>query len=855
MELNEIRSLFIKYFEESGHKHLESSPLIPQGKDQSLLFTNAGMVQFKDVFLGNESLDCVRVVTSQRCLRAGGKHNDLENVGHTARHHTFFEMLGNFSFGDYFKKEAIGYAWDFLTNSLNLPKDKLWITVYKDDDEAYNIWKEGIGIAEERIIRCGDKDNFWSMGDTGPCGPCSEIFYDHGPSVSGGPPGSPDEEGDRFVEIWNMVFMQYNRDKNGLHPLPKPSVDTGMGLERISAVMQGVHSNYDIDHFNYLQKQLITKFSAVKWSKVSQQVISDHIRAICFLIADHVIPSNEGRGYVLRRILRRAVRYGYQNGQLKPFMNELIEDCVYLYKSYFPSLGDDCSRIQETVLSEEIAFYRTVEQGIQWFNKYIEGLDSNTIPGEQVFKLYDTYGFPADLTAMMAKEKGIGIDEKGFEVCLEGQKKRSKKHHKFRAVESSNYHNLPETEFLGFLHKEVNATILDINVGGVIVEAGEDVVLVLDKTPFYAESGGQVGDIGWVYGDEGLIRINQTQKQSKIIIHYGRVEDGVFKKGEKVRAVIDDRQAIVRNHSATHLLHAALRLEMGEQLTQKGSLVDSNKLRFDFSCSRALTNDQLNKIENIVNGWVQSNFEKSTKIMSIDEARSSGAMALFGEKYDNKVRVVSFGDISTELCGGTHVNFTGEIGSFTIVSESSISSGVRRIEAVTSFKALERFQKQREVLAGLITDMNVKEEGLLSKVKQMKEEIKKLKKDQLSSHSEGVEEWIKAECIIKGIGLLIKKVKCDPGQLRTYADKIRSYNGERIIVLLSSSAASLNALCSISHSLKGVFSARDVLKVMTDHFGGRGGGKEALAQGVLGADAQQEAIEKVLKNWVEKNEN
>ncbi|HJN38287.1 MAG TPA: alanine--tRNA ligase [Gammaproteobacteria bacterium] len=854
MEVNKIRKLFIKYFEERGHKHVESSPLVPQGKDQSLLFTNAGMVQFKDVFLGNDSLAYNCAVSSQRCLRAGGKHNDLENVGHTARHHTFFEMLGNFSFGDYFKEQAIHYAWEFLTLHLKLPKDKLWVTVYKDDDEAYNIWKDKVGFPEDKIIRCGEIDNFWSMGDTGPCGPCSEIFFDHGPDVAGGPPGSEDQDGDRFVEIWNMVFMQYNRDNNGLQPLPKPSVDTGMGLERIAAVMQGVHSNYDIDHFQYLQNQLFSRFSTVQWSRVAGQVISDHIRAICFLLADFVYPSNEGRGYVLRRILRRAVRYGYQCGQKDPFLHQLVDDCIHLYQEVCPQLVNDGDRIKDIILSEEVSFYRTIEQGMLWFDKYMQELTTDTLSGDKVFKLYDTYGFPIDLTAMMAKERDVDIDEEGFQKCLQDQKSRSQKSQKFKTVELESYRHLPESEFLGYDQSEVVATIIAMNEGEGSVEAGQDVAVVLDQTPFYAESGGQVGDCGWIYGPAGLMRVTETQKSSQSIVHYGRVEEGVLTTGESIRAVIDDRQAIVRNHSATHLLHAALRLELGDHLVQKGSLVDAGKLRFDFSCPKALTKDQLNKIEVVVNHWVQRNFERKTQTMSLEQAKDSGAIALFGEKYDENVRVVSFGPISTELCGGTHVDFTGDIGFFSIVSESSVSAGIRRIEAITALEALARFQKSRAIISDLTTSMSVKEEGLLDKFKQMKEEIKGLKKSRVEK-SEGVEDWIKEETVFNRIGWLVRKVEAEPGLLRMYADKIRSFNGDRVIILMSAKDKKYNVLCTISHSLKGLYSAKEILNVLINFSGGRGGGKDTLAQGVLDTQLQVEGVKKLLTDWVKSNED
>ncbi|MCU7808171.1 MAG: alanine--tRNA ligase, partial [Candidatus Thiodiazotropha sp. (ex Semelilucina semeliformis)] len=706
----EIRNAFLDYFAEHGHEVVSSSPLVPQN-DPTLLFTNAGMVQFKDVFLGREKRNYHRATSSQRCVRAGGKHNDLENVGYTARHHTFFEMLGNFSFGDYFKRDAIHYAWQFLTETIGLPPEKLWVTVYQDDDEAADVWLKEIGVDSARFTRIGDKpggkryesDNFWSMGDTGPCGPCSEIFYDHGEGIWGGPPGTPEEEGDRYIEIWNLVFMQYNRDVDGtMTPLPKPSVDTGMGLERLAAVMQGVHSNYEIDLFAHLIAAAAKLTGCSNLEEKSLRVIADHIRSCAFLIVDGVMPSNEGRGYVLRRIIRRAIRHGYMLGMKEPFFHQLVASLCREMGEAYPELIEQQAQVERVLRLEEERFSETLEQGMKILEEAIAGLKGREIPGETVFKLYDTYGFPLDLTADIARERELTIDQAGFDQAMSEQRDRARAASQFGAAEMTELNLDGETVFTGYGNLEGQAKVVAILREGEEInqlQQGETGVVFLDSTPFYAESGGQVGDMGVLEGNSVLFEVEDTRKQSgDLFAHVGKLEEGNLRVGDTVTAQVNayTRQTTMLNHSATHLMHAALRSVLGTHVTQKGSLVDPERLRFDFSHFEPITREQLQTIEQMVNEQIRCNHPVETNLMSLDQAKASGAMALFGEKYADEVRVLRMGDFSTELCGGTHVNAVGDIGLFKIIAETGIAAGVRRIEAVTGQRAIEWMEADEE---------------------------------------------------------------------------------------------------------------------------------------------------------------
>ena len=710
MLTSELRAKFLDYFSKNSHEVVDSSPLIP-ANDETLLFTNAGMVQFKDVFLGSDKRPYKRATTTQRCIRAGGKHNDLENVGYTLRHHTFFEMLGNFSFGDYFKEEAIQLAWNFLTKELNLEKEKLWISVFREDDEAAEIWSSKIGIDPERIVRLDEEDNFWSMGDTGPCGPCSEIYYDHGEQYEGTPPGSPGDDGDRFVEIWNLVFMQFNRDAAGeLTPLPKPSVDTGMGLERVAAVMQGVNSNYETDLFLNLIKA--SEDAIQSPGEPSHKVIADHIRSVSFLIADGITPSNEGRGYVLRRIMRRAIRHGYKLGAKKPFLHSLVEPLVKEMQLAFPMLASSQKHIEETIHNEENKFLETLDKGIEILEKEISRMDSKVIPGDIVFKLHDTFGFPFDLTADIAREQDLDLDEEGFNQCMEEQVKNSKSASKFKGTQLD-LSSIEETQFLGYDRLNAEGIVLGLWIDDLQVDSatsGKEYFLALDQSPFYAESGGQVGDHGDFSCSDGSGQILDCIKQGKIFLHKINVADGSLKVGDTLKLSVEStsRAAAASNHSATHLMHAALKHVLGSHVEQKGSLVDASKLRFDFSHPKAVTKDEIKEIELIVNQQTLNNAEVKTELMKLDDAIASGAEAMFGEKYDDEVRVLSMGDgFSVELCGGTHVSRTGDIGMFVILSESSVSSGVRRIEAVTGSKAVELMLEIRSQLQDVQGILNV----------------------------------------------------------------------------------------------------------------------------------------------------
>ena len=831
----DVRKIFLDFFQQQGHQIVASSPLVP-ANDPTLLFTNAGMVQFKELFLGEETRSYSRAVTSQRCVRAGGKHNDLENVGYTARHHTFFEMLGNFSFGDYFKREAIQYAWQFLTVTLGLPADKLWVTVFEDDDEAANIWINEMGVHPSRISRIGAKDNFWSMGDTGPCGPCSEIFYDHGPDVAGGPPGTPEEDGDRYIEIWNLVFMQYDRAADGtLTDLPKPSVDTGMGLERITAVMQGVNSNYETDLF----KGLIEASEKILGNKgsVSHKVISDHIRSTSFLIVDGITPENEGRGYVLRRILRRAIRHGYKMGATKPFLNELVYNLSDLMKDAYPAIDEKKDHISSIIKNEEIKFFETLGKGINILDEAINNLKDKTIPGEVVFKLHDTFGFPFDLTADIAREKHLDIDEDAFNVCMDQQKKSSK-------AGSSFVSKLPaasgvdETIFLGYedLKSESKVLVLWIDQERVD-EANEnqEIFIACNQTPFYAESGGQVGDKGRFSSSNSSGAILDCKKQGKVFIHKALVEKGSLKVGDVINMNVekDKRLAIAIHHSSTHLLHSALRSILGEHVQQKGSLVDESKLRFDFSHGKPLSKEEIDSIEEIVNNEVLNNVDVSTKIMKLDDAMNSGAQALFGEKYDEEVRVLSMGSdsFSVELCGGTHVKRTGDIGVFVITAQSSVASGIRRIEAVAGKKALSYISEIRKVNNSLQEILNTPVDAMNEKIQSLIDENKKLKKsggvtssnaDVVSSDVMDIDDW---KLVVEHISIE------DAKQLRGLVDQKKQSLDKGCVVLLNSHNNKVAIVSGVTDNLLDVISAKDVVSLLCEKLNGRGGGRPDFAQG------------------------
>ena len=835
MKTSEIRQSFLDFFHSKNHKIVSSSSLVPNN-DETLLFTNAGMVQFKDVFLGTEKKNYKRATTSQRCIRAGGKHNDLENVGYTLRHHTFFEMLGNFSFGDYFKEDAIKFAWEFLTEVLKLDKNKLWITVYKDDDEAEQIWKEIIGIDPEKIARLGDEDNFWSMGDTGPCGPCSEIFYDHGDRIDGTPPGAEGDEGDRYVEIWNLVFMQFNRDENGkMEPLPKPSVDTGMGLERIAAVMQGVNSNYETDIF----KDLISASEKLLGNEksTSHKVIADHIRSTVSLISDGVIPENEGRGYVLRRIMRRGIRHGYKIGAKKPFMFNLVEDMVRVMSSAFPDLKDKESDITELVKTEEIKFFETLEKGIEILDEEISNMTEEIISGDVVFKLHDTFGFPFDLTADIARERELLIDEKRFNECMNQQKETSKA--------SSNFvSKLPaaagvnETKFLGYDDLESDSKVLVIWKDQERVDEAdnkEEIFIACDQTPFYAEAGGQVGDKGIFASNSATGNILDCKKQGKVYLHKAIIKKGNIKTGDVIKMSVekDKRSAIAIHHSSTHLVHAALREVLGDHVQQKGSLVDENKLRFDFSHSKPLSKEEISKIEDIVNKETLSNLEVQTELMKIDDALKSGAMALFGEKYDDEVRVLTMGNnsYSVELCGGTHVSRTGDIGHFIITNQSNVASGIRRIEALAGFQSIEYINNVRETNSSLQSLLNVSSEDMHEKILSLIEENKALKKK--SSNKNSAKTVLLSETHdVKDWQLIVEQVEIsDTKDLRGLVDEKKKINDKACIVILNHQKNKVAFVCGVTANLTETISAKDVINQLSKTIDGKGGGRSDFAQG------------------------
>ena len=858
----EIRSAFLDFFAQRGHQVVQSSSLIP-GNDATLLFTNAGMVPFKDVFLGTDKRDYTRATSSQRCVRAGGKHNDLENVGYTARHHTFFEMLGNFSFGDYFKREAIQYAWQFLTEELKLPKEKLWVTVFEEDDEAYDIWAKEMQVPEARISRIGAKDNFWQMGDTGPCGPCSEIFYDHGEDVWGGPPGTPEEDGDRYIEIWNLVFMQYNRQADGtMEPLPKPSVDTGMGLERIAAVMQHVHSNYETDTFVALIKAAAEAVGTDDLSAQSLRVIADHIRSCSFLIADGVLPSNEGRGYVLRRIIRRAVRHGSKLGATDTFFHKLVAPLVALMGEAFPELTSAQERIEKALLQEEQQFARTLQRGMSLLEDELTTLTEGAeLAGDVAFKLYDTYGFPFDLTADILRERGFAVDQAGFDAAMAEQRARAQQASQFGADYNDRITAATVSEFSGYTEYENTATITEIFVAGEAVNsvaAGQTAIIVLDNTAFYAESGGQVGDVGvFEVAGEPVYTVTDTQYLGKAIGHHG-VADTTLNVGDSVLAVVDDerRWAIRRNHSATHLLHAALRNVLGEHVNQKGSLVDDQRLRFDFAHPQAVTTAELQAIEAQVNEQIYLNTPLTTAVMPIAEAQARGAMALFGEKYDDNVRVVAMGEYSLELCGGTHVERTGDIGSLRIVAEAGIASGVRRVEAVTGAGAIAFTQGQQQRLLNAASLLKSDPANLAERIEQTLQKQKALEKElaemqkQLSANAGA--SLIDSAVVIHGAKVIIAEVtNTEAKALREMVDDLKNRLGEGIVMLGLKQDGKVSLIAGVTNSLTSKVKAGELVNFVAAQVGGKGGGRPDMAQAGGTEPAQLEGALASVTDWLE----
>lgn len=859
MSTAEIRTAFLDFFASKQHQVVPSSSLVP-GNDPTLLFTNAGMVQFKDVFLGAERRPYTRATSSQRVVRAGGKHNDLDNVGYTARHHTFFEMLGNFSFGDYFKKEAIAFAWEFLTETLKLPKEKLWITVFEEDLEAEDIWIKEMGVDPARVSRIGAKDNFWSMGDTGPCGPCSEIFYDHGPDVFGGPPGTPDEDGDRYIEIWNLVFMQYNRHADGtMEPLPKPSVDTGMGLERIAAIMQDVHSNYEIDLFVALIKKISEVTGCADLENKSLRVVADHIRSCSFLILDGVVPSNEGRGYVLRRIMRRAIRHGNHLGCKDIFFHKIVAELVNLMGEAYPELQKQQAMIEKVILTEEQQFQKTLDRGLQILEDALEGLESKVIPGEVAFKLYDTYGFPADLTADVARDRGFVIDQEGFDAAMQAQRKRAQEASNFGADYNEQIKTQQFTSFKGYTNHTYSATIVELFKNGEQVSSlaeGEEGIVVLNRTPFYAESGGQVGDTGRLVVDKAYFAVTDTVKLGNAFGHVGTAR-GTIQVNDRVSAEIDieRREAIKKNHTATHLIHAALRQVLGEHITQKGSLVDDQRLRFDFAHFEAVSPEQLSEVELLVNQQVRGNDERVTEVMEIDEAKEKGAMALFGEKYEDEVRVVSLGDFSIELCGGTHVDRAGDIGMFKIIAEAGIAAGIRRIEAITGEVAVRYMQtlmSQADSVSSLLKGDRL---SIADKVQQLNErsrglekEIERLKQTLASQAGASLVDNKKS---IAGVDVIIEHLEgADPKSLRGMVDDLKNKVGSGIIVLAAVNGDKVSLIAGVTKDLTGRVKAGDLIKNVASHVGGKGGGRPDMAQAGGNLPAKVPEALASAENWL-----
>ncbi len=859
----EIRSAFLDYFKQNGHEIVPSSSLVP-ANDPTLLFTNAGMVQFKDVFLGKETLSYTRAASSQRCVRAGGKHNDLENVGHTARHHTFFEMLGNFSFGDYFKKEAIHYAWEFLTKVAQLPEQRLWVTVFEDDEEASEIWLKDIKVNQQQFARIGAKDNFWAMGDTGPCGPCTEIFYDHGESVQGGPPGTTEQEGDRYVEVWNLVFMQYERDKVGkLSPLPKPSVDTGMGLERLAAIIQGVTNNYDTDLFTEIIKTTADIAKTTDSSSPSLRVIADHIRSCSFMITDGVVPSNEGRGYVLRRIIRRAARHGHKLGIKEPFFYKLVQPLMANMGQAYPELMDAHKRVQKVLENEEQRFSETLNQGMRILQEDIEKLSGDTISGETVFKLYDTYGFPADLTADAALEYQLKIDDAGFEKLMAAQRERGRQASRFDVEYDASLAVQTTTEFTGYDHMQDHAVVQEIFVSNEsvkVISEGESGIIILDKTPFYAESGGQVGDQGALKNESATFEVTDTQKQGNAHAHFGKLVSGSLAVGDNVNAEVNAKRRIatVLNHSATHLMHAALRQVLGKHVQQKGSLVAPDRLRFDFSHDAPLTKAELDRIETIVNQQIRINTAAMAKITAKDQALAEGAMALFGEKYGNDVRVLSIGDFSVELCGGTHVDRTGDIGIFKIISESGIASGIRRIEAVTGESALNWINENEDNLSNIANIVKASKSEAKDKVVQLLERNRALEKElyQLKAKlaSQVGSDLIENAIEINGLKVLAHKIDgADPKSLREALDQLKNKLGSAAIVLATSSGSKVNLIAGVTKDQTNRIKAGDLVNAVAVQVGGKGGGRPDMAQAGGNNPAALDAALRSVPDWVRAN--
>ncbi|HCB0069065.1 TPA: alanine--tRNA ligase [Klebsiella variicola subsp. variicola] len=865
----EIRQAFLDFFHSKGHQVVASSSLVPHN-DPTLLFTNAGMNQFKDVFLGLDKRNYSRATTAQRCVRAGGKHNDLENVGYTARHHTFFEMLGNFSFGDYFKQDAIKYAWELLTgeNWFALPKEKLWVTVYETDDEAFDIWTNEVGVPRERIIRIGDNkgapfasDNFWQMGDTGPCGPCTEIFFDHGDHIWGGPPGSPEEDGDRYIEIWNIVFMQFNRQADGtMEPLPKPSVDTGMGLERIAAVLQHVNSNYDIDLFRDLIASVAKVTGATDLTNKSLRVIADHIRSCAFLIADGVIPSNENRGYVLRRIIRRAIRHGNMLGAKDTFFWKLVAPLIAVMGSAGEELKQQQAQVEQVLKTEEEQFARTLERGLALLDEELSKLKGDTLDGETAFRLYDTYGFPVDLTADVCRERNIKVDEAGFEAAMEEQRRRARESSGFGADYNAMIRVDGASEFKGYDHLELNGKVTALFIDGKAVDsvsAGQEAVVILDQTPFYAESGGQVGDKGELKGAGFSFAVSDTQKYGQAIGHIGKVASGSLKVGDAVQADVDEarRQRIRLNHSATHLMHAALRQVLGTHVAQKGSLVNDKALRFDFSHFEAMKPEEIRAVEDLVNAQIRRNLAIETNIMDIDAARASGAMALFGEKYDDRVRVLQMGDFSTELCGGTHAARTGDIGLFRITSESGTAAGVRRIEAVTGEGAIAMLHAQSDQLSDIAQllkgdshNLGEKVRAALERTRQLEKELQQLKEQAAAQESANLSS--KAE-EINGVKLLVSELAgVEPKMLRTMVDDLKNQLGSTVVVLATVADGKVSLIAGVSKDVTDRVKAGELVGMVAQQVGGKGGGRPDMAQaGGTDASALPAALASV-KGWV-----
>ena len=865
----EIRQAFLDFFHSKGHQVVASSSLVPHN-DPTLLFTNAGMNQFKDVFLGLDKRNYSRATTSQRCVRAGGKHNDLENVGYTARHHTFFEMLGNFSFGDYFKHDAIQFAWELLTSEkwFALPKERLWVTVYESDDEAYEIWEKEVGIPRERIIRIGDNkgapyasDNFWQMGDTGPCGPCTEIFYDHGDHIWGGPPGSPEEDGDRYIEIWNIVFMQFNRQADGtMEPLPKPSVDTGMGLERIAAVLQHVNSNYDIDLFRTLIQAVAKVTGATDLSNKSLRVIAAHIRSCAFLIADGVMPSNENRGYVLRRIIRRAVRHGNMLGAKETFFYKLVGPLIDVMGSAGEDLKRQQAQVEQVLKTEEEQFARTLERGLALLDEELAKLSGDTLDGETAFRLYDTYGFPVDLTADVCRERNIKVDEAGFEAAMEEQRRRAREASGFGADYNAMIRVDSASEFKGYDHLELNGKVTALFVDGKAVDAvnaGQEAVVVLDQTPFYAESGGQVGDKGELKGANFSFAVEDTQKYGQAIGHIGKLATGSLKVGDAVQADVDEaRRARIRlNHSATHLMHAALRQVLGTHVSQKGSLVNDKVLRFDFSHNEAMKPEEIRAVEDLVNAQIRRNLPIETNIMDLEAAKAKGAMALFGEKYDERVRVLSMGDFSTELCGGTHASRTGDIGLFRIISESGTAAGVRRIEAVTGEGAIatvhadsDRLSEVAHLLKGDSNNLADKVRSVLERTRQLEKELQQLKEQAAAQESAN----LSSKAIdVNGVKLLVSELSgVEPKMLRTMVDDLKNQLGSTIIVLATVAEGKVSLIAGVSKDVTDRVKAGELIGMVAQQVGGKGGGRPDMAQaGGTDAAALPAALASV-KGWV-----